>query len=121
MPLRIVNRSCGDCSACCVTLDVAELQKPAHQPCKFLRKGCSIYDARPQVCRAFDCAWLHGLYGLTGAQRPDRLGLIVWASDATIQVAETRPGASKEKAGRTVLYALARRNVHVRVHEMEPK
>ena len=32
---------------------------------------------RPEVCRAFECVWLRGAFGLQTADRPDRTGLIV--------------------------------------------
>ena len=57
------GRSCGSCSQCCKTLsiDVPELQKPMDRWCKHCRsdkKGCTIYETRPNICRAFACGWL---------------------------------------------------------------
>lgn len=41
---------------------VASLGKPANRWCVYARKGrgCGNYDARPQQCRDFDCAWVLG-------------------------------------------------------------
>lgn len=55
------GRSCGQCSLCCKLLHVIELQKPAGKwcsHCKPGRGGCSIYEARPQICRGYFCGWM---------------------------------------------------------------
>lgn len=55
-------RSCGECSLCCKTLTVDEIQKEAHTWCQYFSKGigCVIYKSRPTVCRTFKCEWLKG-------------------------------------------------------------
>ena len=53
-----------------------ELDKPLNTPCVHLAPiGCGIYESRPQSCRDYDCAWLHGHF--SEEQRPDKTG-IVW-------------------------------------------
>jgi hypothetical protein len=57
------GRSCGSCSQCCKTLsiDAPELQKPMERWCEHCRpgkKGCTIYETRPNICKAFACGWL---------------------------------------------------------------
>lgn len=57
------GRDCGSCSMCCHTLSIEtpELSKPSNVWCKHCRPGhggCSIYDSRPMICRAFGCLWL---------------------------------------------------------------
>jgi Fe-S-cluster containining protein len=56
---------------------VNELDKPLNTPCVHLCAiGCGIYEKRPQSCRDYDCAWLHGHFGIE--DRPDKTG-IVWS------------------------------------------
>ena len=53
------SRSCGSCALCCKLLGLVEPNKLS-QWCPHCLKstGCSIYDSRPNVCRAFNCVWL---------------------------------------------------------------
>ena len=53
-------RSCDGCTLCCKVLNVPELNKPAGRWCKDCAPttGCRIYEARPNACRAFQCAFL---------------------------------------------------------------
>jgi hypothetical protein len=58
---RLTGRECGSCSLCCKLLRIDELSKPANRWCRHCRpgnSGCTIYDARPPVCRGFYCEWL---------------------------------------------------------------
>jgi hypothetical protein len=45
---------------CCKVFRIDDLQKPAGKWCTqcAIGKGCKIYDARPEQCRAFECLWL---------------------------------------------------------------
>lgn len=54
------NRSCRSCTLCCKLIDIVALNKPIGQWCPHClkRKGCSIYDSRPNECRTFNCEWL---------------------------------------------------------------
>ncbi|MBC8106796.1 MAG: hypothetical protein H7Z14_09425 [Anaerolineae bacterium] len=71
------RRTCGECRACCTTCVVPELDKPINTPCVHLvQLGCGIYETRPQSCRVYDCAWLHGHFA--DYERPDKTG-IVWS------------------------------------------
>ncbi len=68
------GRSCGVCTQCCTQLEIEskpgyttrldnaeDIAKPAGQTCRFLGpEGCSIYEARPLLCRQFACDWLLG-------------------------------------------------------------
>jgi len=51
---------CGTCNACCKVFEIPELTKPAGDWCKHcdVGVGCTIYDARPEICRSFECFWL---------------------------------------------------------------
>jgi hypothetical protein len=78
--------------ACCVYLRISAIDKPSCTHCNKLRlsspiepdvlqyssfepERCSIYETRPEACRAYSCAWLHGL----GAEqdRPDKCGILI--------------------------------------------
>jgi len=68
------QRTCGDCTACCVVLPIAELKKHRNVPCSHIcGHGCDIYNnGRPKVCRVWRCEWLRG--NVQEAYRPDKLG-----------------------------------------------
>jgi hypothetical protein len=57
----MIKRECGSCSLCCKVMGVPEV-KADHAWCRHARpgKGCAIYQARPGVCRSFNCGWLVG-------------------------------------------------------------
>jgi hypothetical protein len=74
------GRVCGDCRLCCKTLEVPELGKAPGKWCAhaYNEPGgaqCSIYDKRPESCRAFRCMWLDGFF--EDRDRPDRSRLVV--------------------------------------------
>lgn len=96
---------CGDCTACCTSVGVEEINKPPAVACPHLcGSGCGIYADRPHSCRAWSCLWRRGV--LTGGldYRPDRLGLILDVTECSIDYKEgqclsgweTRPGALDE-------------------------
>lgn len=104
---RLVTlRECGLCRACCTTQRVEEMvvpygvppdsglasyttdegkvvfRKPADVPCPHLNpdtnlKGCTIYSLRPQACRDWMCVWRSGSPVVEGAERPDRVGVVL--------------------------------------------
>lgn len=89
-------RACGTCNACCVALNIDELEKAAHVPCSHLAsKGCGIYEDRPSVCRGFQCLWLSG--NLPAECRPDRFGVVAFGrkvdGELVANVVECAPGA----------------------------
>jgi Fe-S-cluster containining protein len=65
------KNSCGQCTLCCTYLRIdsklgyttridtgEDLAKEAGVRCRYLSdQGCSIYQARPAVCRRFICDW----------------------------------------------------------------
>src|SRR5215475_5814343 len=55
-------RQCGSCNCCCDILEVAAVEKPVNELCRYWEaaKGCTIYHRRPQMCRSFACGWLQG-------------------------------------------------------------
>jgi hypothetical protein len=76
----VPERSCGECSVCCVALnvDTREFQKLPGIPCAHLREGggCSIHATRYPVCRVYHCGWRY-LQFLGEDWRPDRSGVLV--------------------------------------------
>lgn len=72
------DRPCGDCIACCVLplIDTPELKKPEGVVCPHCTgQGCGAYEARPQVCRTFNCAWKR-IPSMPLETRPDKLGVM---------------------------------------------
>lgn len=71
---------CGDCTVCCIVLEVGELKKKGGLPCPRLslegKPGCSRYDERPQSCKGYDCVWRAGLIPGGLSARPDKLGIL---------------------------------------------
>ena len=80
LPDRVEGKGCGTCTACCafppIRTDV--LQKPANLLCPHCveGQGCTVYDARPSVCRGFFCGWFF-LPELGPAWHPERSGVVV--------------------------------------------
>mgnify|MGYP001599532128 FL=1 len=74
---ELEGRSCGDCTACCFTHEIAHFKKPVATHCGQCEtgKGCKIYGQHPDECRGFKCLWL--LNAFPENMRPDRLGVVV--------------------------------------------
>jgi uncharacterized protein len=57
---------CAGCALCCKVLEIVDLQpkpSPCGEWCGHAEPGrspgaCTIYEARPESCRAFACLWL---------------------------------------------------------------
>lgn len=79
------RRECGSCTACCDGWAVGTIygyeMKPG-VPCHFRGEGsCSIYERRPaQPCREFECGWLKAESPFPESFRPDRLGVMIVAT-----------------------------------------
>jgi hypothetical protein len=76
----VTGRSCGECSVCCVALnvDTQEFQKLPGVACAHLCEGggCSIHATRYPVCRTYHCGWRY-LQFLGEDWRPDRSGVLI--------------------------------------------
>jgi len=79
-------RQCGSCNMCCDVLEVTAVGKPVNQLCRHWEtgKGCTIYDARPQMCRSFNCAWVQGHLG--DEWYPERARFVVHFSQDAVNV-----------------------------------
>lgn len=75
------DRPCGECNACCTTIEVRELDKPAWTRCMHVKASpegsCGIWGApkHPAECRAWYCLWRKGFGG--PEDRPDKLGVVL--------------------------------------------
>jgi uncharacterized protein len=75
---------CSQCTACCRTMKVEELDKPANVWCRHAipGTGCGIYEIRPLACSEWSCVWLQSQSRFDGSRmgpglRPDRCHVIV--------------------------------------------
>jgi hypothetical protein len=70
------KRSCGECSACCKTHGVIEINKMPNVWCTHCKvgKGCKIYKKRPESCQRFKCSWLSGIGD--DSERPDKVRVV---------------------------------------------
>lgn len=83
------DRECGECRACCEIPIIEALDKPANTLCEHWCGNCTIYEERPKVCAGFNCLWLLGYVN----HKPNECGLMAFASEATITIAEVWEGA----------------------------
>jgi len=52
-------RECGECTVCCLALEIPEMNSPVNEFCKNCTdSGCSIYKERPIACSSFNCLWI---------------------------------------------------------------
>lgn len=79
---RISGRECGECSMCCKLMEITELSKPAGTWCSHVakRRGCTIYEARPPSCAAFECGYL--FWPVPGEHwRPSKCKMVIVIED----------------------------------------
>lgn len=71
------DRPCGECSACCTKISIAELHKSEGVSCRSLAAsgGCVRYASRPQSCKTFYCLWKTG--AVAESERPDKSGFVL--------------------------------------------
>jgi hypothetical protein len=76
------GRACGSCTLCCKVIGIGALEKPAGAWCAHCKigHGCTIYEARPDECRAFFCMWLADRR-LGDEWRPDLAKMVVTTAD----------------------------------------
>lgn len=96
--MAVPGRSCEGCSLCCYMLAVHELGKPIHSWCTHCptKQRCSIYDARPNECRTFNCGWLTSA-SIGDEWQPTRCRMLLTAENdgqrLTVVVHPDRPDA----------------------------
>ena len=69
-------RECGECTECCISAAVEEIDKPMGVPCEYIDNGCSIYKDRPGACRFFSCQWLKGDFA--DNDKPSISKMVIW-------------------------------------------
>jgi hypothetical protein len=83
----VAGRRCGECTACCkeLTIDDPALKKPGNVLCTHCvpKRGCGIYESRPQMCRDWYCGWRY-LNWLDESCRPDRSNVLIQFSEEDI-------------------------------------
>ena len=87
------GKACGDCSLCCKTLVIPELNKPKDSWCPHYARGlgCDIYNDRPPSCRDFSCHWL--IDPTLGPEwKPNKCKMVLHASEDALAV-HVDPGA----------------------------
>lgn len=117
----ILGRKCGSCHFCCVFVPFETFGKPAGVRCPALyHKGCRIYATRPEVCRAWSCAWLYQPE-TAGMHRPDLAGYCIDPMPADfladgeprkavqVWVDPARPDSHRDPALRSYLAGVAER------------
>src|SRR6185312_2632272 len=70
------SANCGPCTLCCDAIGVPDLGKPFFARCSHLTDKCGIYETRPEMCRAYRCAWHLGILGERVDRRPDHSGVL---------------------------------------------
>lgn len=101
------QRQCEKCQQCCISIRCCGTEP--HEPCPDLdnKRGCGIYDARPDECRAFRCHWLEGYGG--ALDRPDKSGAIIYTAinpmtnGVGVNVAECWSGALKKERNKKLV------------------
>jgi len=55
----VAGRSCEGCTLCCKLLSIEEIGKPRAVWCPHCdkKRGCKIYEQRPEPCRSFYCGY----------------------------------------------------------------
>lgn len=74
----IEGRNCDGCALCCKVLVIDDLNKPRNEWCRHCnpKKGCGIYDTRPQTCRNFHCGYFF-IPGLTEDWKPSKAKFLI--------------------------------------------
>ena len=87
-PQLVQKRECGECSACCIILNInqPDFKKNADTECSKMNPsgGCQIYSERPDVCRNWFCVWRY-MEQFGKEWRPDQCGFILrWHNPGVI-------------------------------------
>lgn len=84
-------------------MGIKELGKPNYKDCAHCipKKGCGIYQDRPEECREFNCLWLGGI--LPRDYRPDVLGVMFCVEDGYLMLYETKPNGMNDRAKEVAL------------------
>lgn len=95
--LPAAGRSCGSCTLCCKVYDVPAVGATAGNWCPNCQpgRGCKIYEARPQQCRAFHCLWITQDF-LGPDWKPDKARFVLTMDGTTRWIfVQVDPGAAQ--------------------------
>ena len=122
------TRSCGGCTACCKTHDVAEVDTPSGELCQFaiIGQGCSIYNQRPRACQLYMCWWLLGKG--EESDRPDCLKVVMDGNDiyvnnreiGLIDLHEVETGAVNQSRVQQMMASFLEQGIVVRYWPLAP-
>lgn len=103
------SRTCGDCTLCCTTHEIFEMDKPAGLPCPMLKPradtgkpGCGIYGQHPVSCQGYVCLWKASNDFVPRDWLPKKVGWVLsWdpfvnPHCATVHLDPERPNAWKQ-------------------------
>jgi hypothetical protein len=103
---------------CCKVYNVPEIDKPAGKWCTHCKpgKGCTIHDALPSQCAAFNCLWRIEKE-LPPHWKPDQAKMVVSIDPASnyiiVQVDPSSPTAWRRQPYYDQLRLWAKRNLHL--------
>lgn len=119
--MNAAKRSCGNCTACCFTHAVTEVNTNAGEWCnKCSKNSCSIYAARPIACRVYECWWLKGKG--EESDRPDLSGFVMDGMDipgqsvGIVNLWEFVPGALNSRRALQIAQAIVDQGEVVGLH-----
>lgn len=90
LTISLPRRTCGECDACCYTMEILELKKYQYHYCEHQKPegGCEIWGKkeRPNSCTTWNCAWLYNWY--PEDCRPDKSGIVFYPMAAHLSDAK---------------------------------
>ncbi len=107
---------------------IDELGKSQYENCVHLAEyGCGQYEARPDVCRRFECMYLSDGWGKRPGgevMRPDSCGLLVHGirdqnGQPAIRVAEVKQHAMEGEIAQALLAGLLEEGYLVEIHRRD--
>ena len=112
----IPGRECGSCTLCCKVYNIPEINKPAGKWCTHCKpgKGCTIHNALPEQCAAFNCMWRTEA-SMDRHWKPDQSKMVVTISPVNgfinVQVDASAPQAWRKQPYYGQLHQWARNNL----------
>ena len=97
--IPVKGRGCDGCAMCCKLSAVGEMEKPAGVWCRACstRKGCDIYETRPQICRTYYCHFILSTLGEEWRPSTCKFMLTVIGDLMVVSVDPIRPDAWKQE------------------------
>ena len=111
----VPGRGCDGCTMCCKLLDIDVLEKPRGVWCPHCdqKRGCKIYERRPDPCRGFHCGYLR-IAHLDERWKPSKAKFLInyeaHANRIAIHADPARPDAWREEPFYSTIKSWARRS-----------